>query len=88
MKSINVLAITKSDLPDCTKSTHTGLVLEERYCIVKLHYLHEVNTPPTAVVIADCDVADIPVASIRIPILNFNELPNFSKKLGFQHKLI
>jgi hypothetical protein len=58
MKSINVLAITKSDLPDCTKSTHTGLVLEELlYCKAALSAL-EVNPPLTAVVIADCALAD------------------------------
>jgi hypothetical protein len=52
MKSINVLAITKSDLPDCTKSTHTGLVGGALvYCKVALSAL-EVNTPPLAVVIA------------------------------------
>jgi hypothetical protein len=65
MKSINVLAITKSDLPDCTKSTHTGLVLGGAlvYCKAALSAL-EVNTPPLiAVVIAACDVAVIPVAS-------------------------
>jgi hypothetical protein len=43
MKSINVLAITKSDLPDCTKSTHTGLVLEGAvlYCKAALSALEE-----------------------------------------------
>jgi hypothetical protein len=39
MKSINVLAITKSDLPDCTKSTHTGLVLGALYCKAALSAL-------------------------------------------------
>jgi hypothetical protein len=53
MKSTKVLAITKSDLPDCTKSTHTGLVLEQRTVFKAALSAFEVNTPPLiAVVIA------------------------------------
>src|SRR5687767_10866521 len=73
-----VLAATKSFLPLCTRSSHTGLALggEDRKPKVALSAL-EVKTP---LVTADSTVAFALVGStsaIVIPILSLSELANF-----------